>query len=86
MTDHVLMLLHVTSEKVIMSHEISSSTPAFNSSLINNINDPYTNKAYKKNRLVIYAYNNEKKNFMLIYSLKILGVSQGIGSYLAIII
>ncbi len=76
----------VTPDKVVMPEEVPSSTQVFNSSLVDNIKDPCTDKAYEKSRPVVHAYNDEKKNLMLMHSPKIPGVSQGIGSYLAAII
>lgn len=69
-----------------MLEEVPNNTQVFNFGLIDNIKDPYNNKAYEKSCLVIHTQNNEKKNLMLIYSPKIPEVSQDIGSCLATII
>lgn len=58
-----------------MLEKIISIIQIFNSSLINNIKNLYIDKFFKKNRLVVYIYNNEKKNLMLMYSSKILEMS-----------
>ncbi len=75
----------ITLDKVIILEEVLSSTQVFNSILVDNIKDPCTNQAPNKNRLVVHAYN-KKKNLVLMHSPKILGINQGIGSCLAIII
>ena len=75
----------VTSDKVVIL-KVSSSSQVFNSFLIDNIKNPYTNKAYEKNRPIVHTYNDEKKNLVLIYLLKLLGVSQGINSCFIVII
>ncbi len=72
--------------KVIMPEKIPSRIQVFNSSLVDNIKNLYTDKAYKKNRPVVHIYNNKKKNFVLIHLSKILEVNQDIGSCLADII
>ncbi len=72
-----------------MPEQVPSSTQVFNSSLVNDIKDPCTDKAYEKNRLVVHAYNDEKKNLknlVLIYLPKIPEVSQSISFCLAAII
>ena len=58
----------------------------FDSCFVNDIKDPYTDKAYEKNRSVMHAYNNEKKNLVLMHSPKITRVSQSISSYFTAII
>ena len=45
------------------------------SSFMDAIKDPWTNKAYEKSNLVVYAYNNKKKNIMLGHLPQILRVS-----------
>ncbi len=68
----------VTPDKVVMPKQILSSIQVFNSSLVDNIKDTCTDKAYKKNRPVVHAYNDEKKNLknlVLIHLPKIPGVS-----------
>ena len=62
-----------------MLEEIQSSTKVYNTYFVNDIKDPYTDKAYEKSCLVKHTYNDKKKNLMLIHSSKILGVSQDIG-------
>ncbi len=79
----------VTLDKIIMLEEVLSSTQVFNSSLVDNIKDPCTDKAYEKNRPVMHTYNDEKKNLenlVLIHLPKIPKVNQGIGFCLAAII
>lgn len=71
---------------VIIPEEVPSSTQVFNSCFVDEIKDPYTDKAYKKSYLVVYTYNNKKKNLVLMHLSKILDINQGIGSYLASII
>ena len=69
----------VISDKVVTPEEIPSNTQVFNSSLVDNIKDLCTNK-------VVHAYNDKKKNLVLMHSPKIPGFSQGIGSCLPAII
>ena len=69
-----------------MPKENQKNTQVFNFHFINSIKDLYTNKAYEKSCLVMHTYNNRKKNLVLMHSLKILGVSQGIDSCLTAII
>lgn len=76
----------VNLDKNIMFEEVLSSTQVFNSSFVNNIKDPCTDKAYIKNRSVLYTYKNEKKNLILMHLSKILEVSQDNSSCLIIII
>ena len=76
----------VTSDKLVMPKKVQSSTQVFNSHFVNNIKDPYTDKAYEKSRLVMHTYNDKMKNLMLMHSPKIPRVSQGIGSCLTAII
>lgn len=61
--------------KVITPEEVLSNTQVVNFLFINNIKDSCTNKANKKSCLVMHAYNNLKKNLMLIHSLKIRKIS-----------
>lgn len=65
----------ITPDKFVISEEVLSSRPVFNSSLVNNIKDLCTNKAYKKSCPVLHTYNNEKKNLILMYLSKISEVS-----------
>ena len=76
----------VTPDKVVIPEEVLSNTQVFNSSLVDNIKDPCTNKVYEKSRPVVHAYNDEKKNLVLMHLPKIPGVRQGIGSCLTAII
>ncbi len=72
-----------------MPEQVPSSIQVFNSSLVDNIKDPCTDKTYEKNRPVVHAYNDEKKNLknlILMHLPKIPGVSQSIGFCLAAII
>ena len=48
----------------------------FNSRFVDKIKNPGTNKAFKKSRLVIQAYNNQEKEFVLTQSPTIQRVSQ----------
>lgn len=57
----------------------------FNSYFVNYIKNLYTNKNYKKCCLIIHIFNNKKKNFMLMYLLKILKISQNISFCFAVI-
>lgn len=71
--------------KVVTLEEVLNSTQVFNFCFINDIKDLYTDKANKKSHPVVHIYNDEKKNLVLIHSPKILGVSQGIGFCLTVI-
>lgn len=73
-------------DKIDIYVEILKNTQVFNSSLVNNIKDLYIDKAYKKNRLVMHTYNNEKKNLVLMHLPKIPRVNQSISSCFAVII
>lgn len=55
----------VTSNKIIISEKIPSSTYVSNSCFVNEIKDPCIDKIHEKSRIVIQA-NNNKKNFVLI--------------------
>ena len=57
----------VTSNKVVTSEKIQISTQAFNSHFVDDIKYLYTDKANEKNSPVVHTYNDEKKNFVLIY-------------------
>ena len=48
-----------------MLKKILSNTQVFNSCFDDHIKDLYTNKANKKNCLIVHTYNNKKKNIML---------------------
>ena len=54
----------VTPKKVVIPEEIPSNAEVLNSCFMNKINDIYIDKAHKKSRLVVKAYNNNK-NFVL---------------------
>ena len=69
-----------------MFKEVLSSIQIFNFNLVDNIKTLCNDKAYKKSHLVVHTYNDEKKNLVLMYSSKILEVSQGIDSCLVAII
>ena len=75
-----------TLNKLLMPEEIQSSTQVFNSYFVNDIKDPYTDKVYEKSCLVVHMYNDKKKNLVMMHLPKVPGVSQSIGSCLAIII
>ncbi len=75
--------------KIVTHEEVPSRTQVFNFSLIHNIKTSYTDKAYEKNRPVVHAYNDKKKNLknlVLIHLPKILKVSQDTGSCFVTII
>ena len=72
--------------KVVTPQKIPSSLQVFDFHFVDEIKNPYIDKVYKKSRPIIHVYNDEEKNLILIHSPKILGVSQGISSYLAAII
>ena len=76
----------ITPNKVVTPEEVPSNIQVFNSCFVNNIKDPCIDKADEKSRSVVHAYNDEKKNLMLMHSSKIPEVSQGIDSCLAAII
>lgn len=65
--------------KVVIFEKIISIIQVFNYCFVDNIKNSCINKVYKKSCPFMYAYNNEKKNLILIYSPKILRVSQSIG-------
>lgn len=62
--------------KVVILEEVLSKIQVFNSSWVYNIKNSYINKAYEKNYLIVYSYNDEKNNLMLIHLLKISWVNQ----------
>lgn len=51
----------VTPDKVITPKKVPNSIQIFNSSLVNNIKNPYIDQVYKKYYLVVHSHNNEKK-------------------------
>lgn len=65
----------VTSNKVITLKEVPTNTQGFNSRFFNVIKVPCITKAYEKSCLVMYTYNNEKKNIVLRHLPKIPGIS-----------
>ena len=62
-----------------MPDKVPNSTYGFNSRFVDNIKDSWIDRAYEKSHSVVHVYNNEKKNIVLGYLLKIPRVSQGIG-------
>lgn len=72
--------------KIIMPKKVLSNIQSFNTCFLNNIKNPYTNKAYEKSRPVVYIYNHKMENIVLGHSRKIPGVSQDISFCLASII
>ncbi len=76
----------VTLNKVVMSEEIPSSLQVFDSCFVNDIKDLYTDKAYEKSCPVMHAYNDKKKNLMLMHFPKKLEVRQSISFCLTTII
>lgn len=65
----------VIPNKVVIPKRISSSTQVFNSCFVDRIKDLCTDKAYEKDCLVVYTYNDKEKDLVLINSRKILCVS-----------
>jgi len=51
--------------KLVNSKDIPQGNRVFNSRFVNKIKNPSTNKAFKKLRLVIQAYNNLEKDLIL---------------------
>ena len=51
--------------RIVSPKKIPSNTQVFDLYFIDEIENPCTNKAYDKNRLVMQAHNNEKKNLVL---------------------
>lgn len=76
----------VSLNKVVTPEKIQSSTKGFNSRYFNNIKDLCIDKACEKCCLVIYTYNDKKKNIVLKHLSKFQEVSQGISFYFATII
>ena len=72
--------------KVVTPEKVPSSSQIFDFYFVDKLKDLCIDKAYEKSRPVMYAYNDEEKNLVLMHSLKIPGVSQSISSYLAAII
>ena len=52
--------------KVVTSVNILSNTQIFNSYFVDKIKYSGTNKVYKKSWLVVQAYNNQEKDYILI--------------------
>lgn len=69
-----------------MPKKIPSNIKIFNLYFVQDINNLYLNKAYKKCHLIIYSYNDGKKIHVLMYLSKLLGVSQSIDFHFATII
>lgn len=65
----------VTSDKVVMPEEVPSNTQVFNSCFVDDIKDLCIDKADEKSCSVVYAYNDEKKNLVLMHLPKIPGIS-----------
>lgn len=62
--------------KVVTTDSISSNAQIFHSCFVDEIRNPGTDKAYEKSWLIIQAYNNKEKHFILIQSPIIERVSQ----------
>lgn len=54
--------------KVVTFEDVLSNTQIFNSRFVNKIKNLGIDKAYKKSRLVVQAYNNKNKNLILTQS------------------
>ena len=67
-----------TLNKVVILKKISSNTQFFYIYFDNDMKDIYIDKSNMGNCRVVYAYNNEKINFILIHLLKILRINQDI--------
>jgi hypothetical protein len=63
---------------VVTDSDIPQGVRIFNSRFVNEIKHPSTNKAFKKSRLVVQAYNNQGKDLVLTQSPIIQRVSQRI--------
>jgi hypothetical protein len=63
---------------VVTDSDVLQGVRIFNLRFINEIKHPSTNKAFKKSRLVIQAYNNQGKDLVLTQSPIIQRVSQRI--------
>jgi hypothetical protein len=62
----------------IIVKDIPQGVYIFNSRFVNEIKHPSTNKAFEKSRLVIQAYNDQRKDLVLMQSPTIQRVSQRI--------
>lgn len=62
--------------KVVTTDSIPSNAQIFNSRFVDEIKNPSTDKAYKKSRLVVQAYNDKEKDLVLTQSPTIQRVSQ----------
>lgn len=54
-----------------MPKKVLNNIQVFNSYFINKIKDLCIDKSDEKSCLIVYIYNDEKKNFMLMYLSKI---------------
>ncbi len=50
---------------VIIERDIPQGAYIFNSRFVDKIKYPSTDKAFKKSRLIVQAYNNQKKGLVL---------------------
>ena len=62
--------------KLVNPKDIPQGNRVFNSRFVNKIKNPGSNKAFKKSRLVVQAYNNLEKDLILTQSPTIQRVSQ----------
>ena len=69
--------------EIVDSTKLSDSIQIFKSRFIDKIKNKGTDKAFKKSRLVIQVYNNQKKNIILTQSLIIQRISQCLILYIA---
>lgn len=72
--------------KIFTLEDVTSTIQIYNSCFVEEIKDLSIDKAYEKKCLVIYAYNDKEKIFVLKNSPKIPGVNQSISCYFASII
>jgi hypothetical protein len=59
-----------------VAHNIPDDTHIFKARFVDEVKNKDTNKAYKKSRLVVQAYNNDEKSLILTQSPTIQHVSQ----------
>ena len=64
--------------KVVFLEKVLNSKQVFNFYFDDDIKNPHTNKVNEKSCQVMYYYNNEKKNLVLMHLPKILKVCQNI--------
>ena len=62
--------------KAVNSEDFPSNARIFNSRYVDKIKNPGTDKAYEKSRLVVQAYNDQKKDLVLTQSPTIQRISQ----------